>query len=105
MILPYARQEIVTVEPAQLRIRYHHKIAFMVHELHSLLGAVHRLHQIAIIAQHRLKRQTHILLVIDDEHWRQGMAHGWSFIKVLVGNSTTNVAPFPSSDSIQTLPP
>src|SRR6185503_19356505 len=105
-LLARAQQQVITAHAAELAVdNRHEKLLAAVEHGQCLLRALYGFGGVAFVPKHRLQRNAHVLLVVDDEYWWKGSFHACIFIKVLVGNFTVKRAPFPSSDSTQTPPP
>ena len=70
-----AGQKIVATHPAEPRIGDDHEKFLAREQFERLLGGFDGARGIALVFQHRLQRQAHVLLVIHDEHGWQRHAH------------------------------
>ena len=101
-----AGQKIVAAHPAEPRVGDDHEKLLAREQVQRLLGGFDGARGIALVLQHRLQRQAHVLLVIHDEHGWQRHAHVWgNFINALAGKDSVNAAPCPDLDSTRTVPP
>ena len=78
-------QKIVTAHAAEPRVGDDHEKFLAPEQFQRLLGGFDRARGIALVLQHRLKRQAHVFLVVHDEDGWQRRAHGLSFISVFAG--------------------
>ncbi len=72
---PGLGQKLIPAHPAQARVGDDHEELLALEQAQRPLRRFDRAHGIALVGQHRLERQAHILLVIDDEDRWQGDAH------------------------------
>jgi len=82
----------------------HQELAFG-EELLGLLSALDGLHLVPVLGQHRGEGKPHVLLVVHEQDGREGLAHAAAVMVVFGGKVRVKVVPFPSVDSITTLPP